>query len=115
MNFTDTILDALDFPIIVVSGEIDDLGRIVFVNDKAARLHGYNKEELLDCSLMLLEDQNEFEKVRDAAEKIFAGESVCISVVHRKKNGDELFLHSCAKLFVYENLKYILIKSDLVI
>jgi PAS domain S-box-containing protein len=83
----ESILNAMDFPVIIVSGEIDDLGRIVYINETAAKLHGYKKNELLNSTLMLLEDEKEFEKIRFAAEKIFSGEKIEISVIHRKKDG----------------------------
>ncbi len=74
-------------PIMLISTEPDDLGRILDANDLAASVHGYEREELLTMTVFDLDTPESARYGRERIERMMAGERLVFEVEHRRKDG----------------------------
>ncbi len=85
---------------------LDKKGVIINVNQKACEIHGFTVDELVGahCSLLIEEDQ---EVLSARLRRLIAGESLVFETVHKKKDGDSIFVEISSKAIPIEDELFI--------
>lgn len=74
-------------PIMLLSTETGEAGRILDANDLAASIHGYTREELLTMTVADLDTVDAAKHAPERIARLRAGERLIFEVDHRRKDG----------------------------
>lgn len=94
--------------ILIIGLEGDDWGRIVDANQVAARMHGYEREELRNLKITDLDTPEFAENFAERAERLLQGKWIQAEIVHRRKDGSFFPIEISVGLVEFGNKKYAL-------
>ena len=104
-----TLFESAGDAIFIVETEGEKFGDIVDANQAAAKMHGYDIDEMLTLNLIKdLDVPEDAAKAPDRLERIMNGEWIEAEISHRKKDGTIFAVEISAGLLEYMGHKYIL-------
>lgn len=93
--------------ILILEPTADGIPVIVDLNEAAAHIHGYSREELLGRPITILDSVETRKKVPERARQLLAGESQSFEAVHTRKDGSTITVEVTAQPIVIAGKQYI--------
>ncbi len=103
-----TLFERARDAIMIIDLEGDNMGRIVDANPVAAKMHGYEMEELLAVKIDDLDTPESAKKIPERRERILKGEWLRGEAAHRRKDGSVFPIEISASLVEIGTHKYVL-------
>lgn len=87
---------------------LDMAGSIKYVNDAAANLLGYTKEELMTMNISDIDDEETQANIPENMQKLHSTGFLDTEIVHRRKDGSKKSVELSAKVVTLDNQKMVL-------
>jgi PAS domain S-box-containing protein len=94
--------------IFILDASEENPGRIIDANRAAAEMHGYTRDELLQCHIKDLDAPEDAKKISDKIQAILSGQWIKSEIYHVRKDGSTFPVEISAGLVDLEPHQYIL-------